>query len=121
TPARDHVRAVFVMATKFGIVYGTATKIIRRFVEPDDDADLSSIVLKPGEALLQLPLADHPIITVAALQSMIGPPSHSGRCAKIAMDATGGTGTVVEIIRADPTVDPTLGPHRLVQSDLAAV
>ena len=101
-------------STKFGIVYGNVTNIIRRVIEPDDDSYLSSIVLKPGESLLQLDLIDHPVRTVLSLQASVGPQRQSSRCAKI-----DNSGNVVDIIQADPTIDPAIGVHTIVQSDLA--
>ena len=103
-------------ATTFGIVHGTVTNIIRRIVEPDDDSLWSSVVLKPNESLKILNLVDFPVRTVATLQSTIGAMTVSPRCVKISA-----LGDVVDIIQADPTVDPVIGVHSVVQTDDGAV
>lgn len=104
-------------ATQFAVVYGAASKVIRRIVHPDDDNYLAKVQanLASGEAVLVLLAADNPTKTVAALQSKIGTPTHSGICAKI-----DGQGKVVNLIKADPQVDVVPG-FQLVQTDIAQI
>lgn len=100
--------------THFGVVYGTATNVIRRFIEPDSNEELDRLVLWPGESLKKLPFDDHPVIRVAFIQEHIGPAAHSGRCARC--DAEG---RVVDIVQADPSVDPKLEGLTIIQHDRA--
>lgn len=113
-------------ATQFAVVYGTVSKVIRRIIEPGpENADDSHIALAqanlaPGESLVAFNLSDFPTSrTRADVQSKIGAPAHSGRCAIVAANAVTAT-PVVNVIQADPLVDVIAG-HLIVQTDTAGV
>jgi hypothetical protein len=112
-------------ATQFAVVYGTASKVIRRIIEPGpENIDDSHIAvaqrnLAPGEALMALSLSDFPTSRRRAdLRPHVGPPAHSGRCALIK------DGIVVNVIHADPEIDAVhvaKTGHNLMQHDKAAI
>lgn len=102
-------------ATQFAVFYSTASKILRRKVIPDRDAQLAAHLPGPGESRLLLPLAqpsdDDACRAAIAAATGVAPPS--GRCAVV-----DGGGDVVEVCNADPELDAhPLGA--LVASDLA--
>jgi hypothetical protein len=113
-------------ATQFAVVYGTVSKVIRRFVEPgSENTDDSHIALAqqhlaPGESLMAFNLSDFPTSrTRADVQPQIGAPAHSGRCAVVAAGVATAT-PVVNVIQADPLIDSVPG-HTLVQHDTAGI
>lgn len=88
-------------ATQKGIIVGAQSKIIRRFVIPDDDGQLAGHV-GPGEQLVTVPIDDnfdleHARDLVEAVTG-VRPPDH--RCAVV-----DGNGDVVGVIAADPALD----------------
>ncbi len=106
-------------ATKFGVVYGTASKIIQRIIDPSGDADDSALTiaagnLAPGESMQTFLLANFPVRNARTMQAQIGTPAHSGRCAVVV------NGTVTNVVMADPLLyTPPAGS--LVQTDVAGI
>ena len=91
--------------TKVGIVYATASKIIRRLIVPDNDSELNDPAhVQAGETML---IADfntvpHPLAAPAALMSHLGVASlPSGRCAAV----NPSTSIVEQVLLADPAID----------------
>lgn len=115
-------------ATQFAVVYGTASKIIRRIIEPGQNPDDSHITLaqanlNASESLVALNLADFPNSrTRADVQSKIGVPTSSGRCAIVpGVSAALAVGqTVSSVIIADPVIDNISG-SQLIQTDTASI
>jgi hypothetical protein len=101
-------------ATKIGIVYATKSKIIRRVISPDDDAELDDAAhVQPGETMLRVShppvrsvedvkLANTYIEDVIKAATGVQPPSP--RC--IAID---GVNIVRNVISADPDLDSLPG------------
>ena len=103
-------------ATQLAVFYATGSKILRRKVIPDNDAQLARHRPGPGESRLLLPL-DQPYddmacrAAVAAATGVIPP---SGRCCIVDAD-----GYVIATCNADPALD-THPLGRLVMHDTAA-
>jgi len=102
-------------ATQFAVFYATGSKILRRKVIPDQDAQLAVHLPGPGESRLLLPLAqpsdDDACRAAIAAATGVTPPS--GRCVLVSAQ-----GDVIDVLNADPEVDAhPLGA--LVASDLA--
>lgn len=95
-------------AAKAGIVYGTASGIVRRIIVPDFDKQLErGDWIAPGESLLVVDMeavgrAGVPSIHVAtqAVEKHRGVPSLSARCAVVDE-----RGDVTAVIMADPDID----------------
>jgi hypothetical protein len=111
--ATPSLRPVWAQERHFGVVYGAKTRIIRRIVIPDTNDELVGVRdrLIDGEAmaLFQLPHS----FGREEIQAALGPPAHSGRCCRVR------DGVVIEVIMADPAVDPTINGDLIVQSDEA--
>ena len=99
-------------ATQLAVFYATGSKILRRKVIPDNDAQLARHRPGPGESRLLLPL-DQPYDDMAcrAATGVIPP---SGRCCIVDAD-----GYVIATCNADPALD-THPLGRLVMHDTAA-
>jgi hypothetical protein len=100
------------MSTRCGIVYATASKMVRRIVSPGVDVDLNHpSFLLPGESML-IVLATS-VTDLASAEALVaqatGQTSASYRCAVIAQD-----GTISDFLMADPTVDHLPGARALV-------
>ena len=102
-------------ARRFAVFYRTDSKILRRKVIPEFDAELERLCPAPGESMLLLPLSrahdDTSCRTAIAAATGISPPS--GRCCIV-----DGSGEVVVVCNADPTVD-THSDRLVVASDNA--
>jgi hypothetical protein len=89
-------------ATQLAVFYATNSKILRRKVIPDDDAQLAGLKPPEGESMMLLPLAlpfdDASCRAAIAAATGVTPPS--GRCC-IVQDA----GNVVGVCNADPGLD----------------
>lgn len=113
-----NVAAAGSQPTQFAIVYGEESKIIHRMIELEDgesDDLLRRIMTVPGQAIKILKLDDYPVFRrVRDVQSAIGEPIGSGRCALVK------DGVVVNVIHADPVLYEDLEYH-LVWSDTLGI
>jgi len=102
-------------ATQLAVFYATGSKILRRKVIPDSDAQLVLHQPGQGESRLLLPLAqphdDASCRAAIAAATGVAPPS--GRCCIV-----DGAGNVTGVCNADPALD-THPAGSLVASDLA--
>jgi hypothetical protein len=102
-------------ATRLAVFYATESKILRRKVVPDDDAQLERLVVPSGESVLWMPL-DLPHddrACRAAIAAVTGVVPSSGRCCVVDDD-----GVVIAVCNADPALD--IHPRgRLIASDNA--
>jgi hypothetical protein len=100
--ARNRDRLCMPTATQLAVFYATASKILRRKVIPDDDAQLRTLPAPSGESMLLMPLAlpydDAACRAAIAAATGVTPPS--GRCC-IVHDS----GDIIEVCNADPTLD----------------
>lgn len=89
-------------ASRLAVFYLTDSKILRRKVIPDFDAELDGLRPMPGESMLLLPLSrpydDTSCRAAIAAATGVSPPS--GRCCVI--DETGG---VIAVCNAYPAID----------------
>jgi hypothetical protein len=89
-------------ASRLAVFYRTDSKILRRKVIADSDAELAGLHPAPGESLLLLPL-DRPYDDAscrAAIAAATGVSPPSGRCCIINR-----AGDVIAVCNADPTID----------------
>ena len=90
------------VATQLAVFYATESKILRRKVIPDDDAQLDSLAIPSGESMLRMRL-DRPHddascrAAIAAATGVIPP---SGRCCVVDE-----RGVVIARCNADPALD----------------
>lgn len=102
-------------ATKIGIVYATGSGMLRRWIVPDDDKELSEKhPVSPGETLL---VADRATIKSradieAAVAAVTGKGVPSPRC--VVVDALG---DVEAVIMADPALDALPGKALMLHAD----
>jgi hypothetical protein len=91
-----------IMATRFAVFYATDSKILRRKVIPDSDAELEGLQPLPGESmlLLSLVLPHDDASCRAAIASATGVSPPSGRCCII-----NESGDVIAVCNADPALD----------------
>jgi hypothetical protein len=87
------------------VIYAAGSKIIRRVITADTDAELERAAqMVDGEARLDVPMADYGDIRDGNLQravaAIIGEPAHHGRVAEVTTD-----GTVAAAYAADPAID----------------
>lgn len=107
--------------TKALIVCSARTKVPRRIIHPDDDAEIADPTQHagPGEVVHVIDKkharADTIRSVVASLHGVNEAEIPSGRCAVIGPD-----GVVVHVIMADPELD-THPDGRLVESDEASI
>ena len=89
-------------ATQLAVFYATASKILRRKVIPDDDAQLRTLRAPRGESMLLMPLAlpHDDAACRAAITAATGVTPPDGRCC-IVHDS----GDIIEVCNADPTLD----------------
>ena len=87
-------------ATKIGIIFGTKNKHVRRIIKPDDDSELLTLLVGPGESLETVPI-DTPL-DHQTLSELIGthPDPNAARCAVV-----NPSGDVVQVLMADPEID----------------
>jgi hypothetical protein len=90
------------MASRFAVFFATESKVLRRKVIPDYDAQLESLRPAPGESMLLLPLSEpHDDVSCRAeIASATGVSPPSGRCCIIEK-----SGAVITICNADPALD----------------
>jgi hypothetical protein len=103
------------VATQPAVVYATQSKILRRMVIPDDDAQLERRAVPPGEGVLRMQL-DRPhdeSSCRAAIAAATGVVPPSGRCC-----AVDESGAVIAVCNADPALDAH-PPGWLVASEQA--
>jgi hypothetical protein len=101
------------VANKVGIVYATGSGILRRYIYPDDDAQLDQPwCVGKGESML---VVDQKVIA-GPLDIYVELSQHLG---KVIPDATcavlDNAGKVVDLIMADPSLDAVEG-HTLFQA-----
>jgi len=90
------------LATHLAVFYATNSKILRRKVVPDDDAQLAQLRAEPGESVLLLPL-DRPYDDAAcraAIAEATGSRPPNGRCCVVDE-----SGSVIAVCNADPALD----------------
>ena len=90
------------IATQLAVFYATESKILRRIVIPDDDAQLERLVVPPGESVLRMQL-DRPHDEVscrAEIAAAMGVAPPSGRCCVVDE-----RGIVIAVCNADPALD----------------
>jgi hypothetical protein len=89
-------------ATQLAVFYATESKILRRKVIPDDDAQLEVLSTTPGESMLLLPLSrpydDASCRAAIAAATGVAPPS--GRCCVVDE-----SGNIIGVCNADPALD----------------
>ncbi len=97
--------------THFGIVCSTVNAQIRRYVYPDTDAQMNTAAnVGVGETLVLCGIGPYPNTAAwfaavnAAVTTALGKAPGNPRCAVI-----DGTGNVVDVIMADPTIDSVPG------------
>lgn len=102
-------------ATQLAVFYATGSKILRRKVIPDNDAQLALHQSEPGESRLLMPLDrlydDAACRAAIAAATGVTPPS--GRCCVV-----DSTGKVTGVCNADPALD-THPAGSLIASDIA--
>ena len=89
-------------ATQLAVFYATDSKILRRKVIPNDEAQLEVLSTAPGESMLLLPLA-RPYDDAscrAAIASATGVTPPSGRCCIV-----NESGDIIDVCNADPALD----------------
>ncbi len=89
-------------ATQLAVFYATDSKILRRKVIPNDEAQLEVLSAAPGESMLLLPLA-RPYDDAscrAAIASATGVTPPSGRCCIV-----NESGDIIDVCNADPALD----------------
>jgi hypothetical protein len=107
-------------ATKIGIVYARGSGILRRWIVPDNDADLiASHPVSPGEAMILTDAAlipKDPALAQAFVENAItrvtGKAVPSPRCAVI-----NALGSVESVIMADPALDNVPGKTLMLHAD----
>jgi hypothetical protein len=89
-------------ATQFAVFYATDSKILRRKVIPNDEAELEVLSAAPGESMLPLPLArPHDDASCrAAIAAATGVTPPSGRCCIVDE-----SGDIIDVCNADPALD----------------
>lgn len=89
-------------ASRLAIFYATASKVLRRKVIPDSEAELDCLRPSPGESMLLLPLSlPHDDASCrAAIAGATGVSPPSGRCCIIEE-----LGNVIAVCNADPALD----------------
>src|SRR5262245_47523107 len=89
-------------ATRFAVFYATISKVLRRIVIPDHDAQLAALSVPSGESMILLPLAQRPddAFWWATIAAAAGIPTASGRCCII-----DGDGGIIGACNADPALD----------------
>ena len=108
--------------TLAAIIVGKASKIVRRIVIPTyDDSEITNLPLHPGEQELLVSIASlsNPASIANAVQAATGVVPPSSRCA-VVVSANAITGSVANIIQADPIIDSVPG-HILILSPTAAI
>jgi hypothetical protein len=102
-------------ATQLAVFYATDSKILRRKVIPDDDAQLANLCPEPGESMMLLALAEPYDDTScwAAIAGTTGTTAPLGRCCVI-----DDGGYVIGVCNADPALD-THPRGQLVANDYA--
>jgi hypothetical protein len=89
-------------ATQLAVFYATESKILRRKVIPNDEAQLEVLSAAPGESMLLLPLArpydDASCRVAIAAATGVTPPS--GRCCIVDE-----SGDIIDVCNADPALD----------------
>jgi hypothetical protein len=102
-------------ATQLVVIYATESRILRRKIIPDNDAQIALHQPGPGESRLLLPLAqpydDAACRAAIAAASGVSPPS--GRCCIVDRD-----GNIIGVCHADPAID-THPAGQLVADDTA--
>jgi hypothetical protein len=90
------------VATQLAVFYATESKILRRMVIPDDDAQLERLTVPAGESVLRMPL-DRPHDEAscrAAIAAATGVAPPSGRCCVVDESEI-----VIAVCNADPALD----------------
>jgi hypothetical protein len=90
------------VATQLAVFYATQSKILRRVVIPDHDAQLEGLAVPPGESVLWMQL-DRPHdegSCRAAIATATGVVPPSGRCCVVDE-----RGVVIAVCNADPALD----------------
>jgi hypothetical protein len=95
-----------VAATHFGIIYATQSAIIRRYVYPINNSELTTALCGPGESIVSISNGPFPnsAAWLAAVNSAVtgaaGKPPGNPACCVV-----DNTSTVVHIIQADAAID----------------
>jgi hypothetical protein len=105
------------VATQLVVIYATRSKILRRKIIPDDDAQLALHKPGPGESRLLVPLTERydDAACCAMIKAATGETPPSGRCCIV-----DGAGEVIGVCNADPELDAHAA-GRLVAHDAAGV
>jgi hypothetical protein len=105
--------------THVGAIYATVSKLLQRVYIPHaDDSEIAQQYVAVGESVVNIPIATYQQGGAVAVQSLIGAPSFSGRCAIVSGASL--TGTVLDIVTADPALYTDL-QGRVIASDSAMV
>jgi hypothetical protein len=90
------------IATQLAVFFATDSKILRRKLVPDDDAQLEGLIAPHGESMILLPLAGpyDDAFCRAAIAAATGVTPLSGRCCVV-----GKSGEVIGVCNADPGLD----------------
>lgn len=96
--------------TYVGAIYATASLLLQRVYIPHaDDGEIGQQHVGRGETIIIVPIEAYRHGGAAALQALIGEPKHDGRCAVVDH-----TGTVVDVIIADPDIYSHPDGHRVI-------
>lgn len=90
------------MAAKYGVVYATGSKMIRRIIVTDDESSLDKRHIGRGESLLVADKSGGTSLDTAraAVKAATGVDPPDPQCAVV-----DGDGQVVNVIKADPEID----------------
>lgn len=109
---------------KIGIVISTASKIVRRVVVPSADrSEIDNHPLALGETMLVVDVPDgtqlspQDVSDLVSRQTGITPPS--SRCA-VVVKANAVSGSVANVIHADPALDKVTGATLMLHPTAAA-
>jgi hypothetical protein len=87
--------------TSVGAIYATGSLLLQRVYIPHaDDSEIAQQHVGQGETLVNIPLATYQQGGAQAVQSSIGAPSFSGRCAVVDTNSN----LVIDLLQADPAL-----------------
>jgi hypothetical protein len=102
--------------TQVGAIFATASKLLQRVYIPHaDDSEIPLQHVGAGETLLNVPIATYRTGGAAAVQSVIGTPTFSGRC--VVVDKN--TNLVTNAIIADPAIYADPSGNTVMAHDVA--
>jgi hypothetical protein len=110
--------ASWAAVTKVGVFYAIGTKLVQRiYIPTTNDSEIDQQFILPGEAVLKVPIDVYRNGGPAAVQTTVGAPTFSGRCAVV--DKV--TSKVTAVIIADPALYADLGGNQVIPNDNAII